>query len=87
MQELIKLCRETAAAGKGMSSGPFKVEDVMILFVSPVTDTDGFAKNIHTGKVAKVDVRKNIISVDLPTSAASDKTTAEAQAAGSKSTP
>ena len=87
MQELIKLCRETAAAGKGMSSGPFKVEDVMILFVSPVTDTEGFAKNIQTGKVAKVNVRKNIISVDLPTSAASDKTTAEAQAAGSKPTP
>ncbi len=87
MQELIKLCRETAAAGKGMSSGPFKVEDVMTFFVSPVTDTEGFAKNIHNGKVAKVDVRKNTISVDLPTSAASDKTTADAQAAGSKPAP
>ena len=84
MQELIKLCRETASAGKGSSAGPFKVEDVMILFVSPVTDTEGFAKNIHTGKVAKIDVRKNTISVDLPTSAAPDKTTADAQSAGSK---
>jgi hypothetical protein len=87
MQELIKLCRETAATGKGMSSGPFKVDDVMIIFVSPVTDTEGFAKNIHTGKVGKVDVRKNTISVDLPTSAASDKATADAQAAGSKPAP
>jgi hypothetical protein len=87
MQELIKLCRETAAAGKGMSSGPFKVDDVMTFFVSPVTDTEGFAKNIHTGKVVKVDVRKNTISVDLPTTAASDKTTADAQGAGSKPAP
>lgn len=84
MQELIKLTRDTAAEGKGMSSGPFKVEDVMIFFVSPVTDTEAFAKKIHTATVTKVDVRKNTISLEMPTSADSDKSTADAQGASSK---
>jgi hypothetical protein len=87
MQELIKLTRDTAAEGKGASAGPFKVEDVMIFFVSPVTDTEGFAKKIHNGSVKKVDVRKNTISVELSTSADSDKSTAEAPGATKPASP
>jgi hypothetical protein len=87
MQELIKLARETAAEGKGMSAGPFKVDEVMIFFVSPVMDTEAFAKKIHNGTVKKVDVRKNTISLELPTTASSDKTTADAQGAASKPAP
>jgi hypothetical protein len=82
MLELIKLCRDTAAEGNGMSSGPFGVDGVMILFVSPVSDTEGFAKKIHIAKIKKVDVRKNTISLDVPP----DKTTAEAEGSASKST-
>jgi len=79
--ELIKLFRQVAAEGKGMSSGPFKVEESTVLFVSPVLDADALSKKIQTGKVKKVDVRKNTILVDLPTTAASDKATADAEAA------
>jgi hypothetical protein len=85
MLELIKLFRELAASGKGMSSGPDRIEESTVFLVSPVSDTEALAKQIHLGKVTKVNVRKNTIWIELPTSATTDKTTADANGANTKS--
>src|SRR5580704_14099980 len=85
MLELIKLFRELAASGKGMSSGPEKIEDSTVFLVSPVSDTDALAKQIHLGTVTKVNVRKNTIWIELPASTMTDKTSADANGANSKS--
>ena len=84
MLELITLFREQAAGGKGMSAGPFKVEETTVFLVSPVSDTDALAKKIHLGKVTKVNVRKNTVWIELPASTTTDKTTADANGANSK---
>jgi hypothetical protein len=85
MLEMMKIFRATAAENKGMAAGPFGVQESMVMFVSPITDTEALAKQIHIGKVVKVDVKRNTIKVDLPPSPSTDKTTAEADGA-SKST-
>lgn len=85
MLAMIKLFRETAAESKGTFSGPFKVENTTIFFVSPVSDTKGLADKIHEGKITGVDVRKNKIFIELPTSPTTDKSTADADGASKPS--
>jgi hypothetical protein len=87
MVEMYKLFRKIAADGKGMAAGPFGVEGAMIFFVSPVTDADALAKQIHVGKITKVDVKRNKISLELPPDPGANKTTADAGGAPKPSTP
>ena len=77
MMEVLKLCREAAAEGKGTTSGPNEFERTTLFFVNPITDTDAFSKKIHIGKVTQIDTKKNKIFVELPTSR-DEKSTAEA---------
>ena len=87
MLELAKLFRKLANDAKGTTAGPFAVEDSTIFFVNPITDTDALAKMIHVGKTTKVDMKRNKISLELPTAPTSDKATADAGGTPKPSTP
>jgi hypothetical protein len=87
MLELAKLFRKLTTDAKGTTAGPFAVDDSTIFFVSPITDTDALAKMIQVGKITKVDVKRNKISVELPADRASDKSTADAGGTPKPSTP
>ena len=50
MLELLKVFREVAAEGHGMSAGPFIVQETTVFFVSPVSDTEALSKRIHVAK-------------------------------------
>lgn len=78
MLELLKVFREVAAEGHGMSAGPFIVQETTVFFVSPVSDTEALSKRIHLAKITQVDVKRNKIRLELPPSPPDDKATAAA---------
>jgi hypothetical protein len=87
MLDLLKVFRAVEASGNGSLSGPLKIDGSTTFLVSPVTDTDGFSKKIQVGKITKIDVKRNTVSVELPLSPADDKATANADGAAKSPAP
>jgi len=81
MLDLLKVFRTVEASGNGSLAGPLPVDGDVVFLVSPVTDTDAFSKKIQVGKITKVDVKRNTVSLELPPSPADDKATANADGA------
>jgi len=81
MLELLKVFRAVSAEGNGVLSGPRTIEGVTFFLVSLVSDTNAFVKKIQVGKITKVDVKRNQISIELPPSPVDEKATANADGA------
>jgi len=87
MLDLLKVFRAVEASGSGLLTGPLKIDGNTAFLVNPVTDTDAFSKKIQVGKITKVDVKRNTVSVELPPSPADDKATANADGASKSPAP
>jgi hypothetical protein len=81
MLDLLKVFRTVEASGNGLLTGPLTVDGSTVFLVSPVTDTEAFSKKFQVGKITKIDVKRNTVSLDLPGSAADEKATANADGA------
>jgi hypothetical protein len=60
---------------------PTNIDGTAAFLVSPVMDADALAQQIHVGKITKIDVKRNKISLELPPSPVDDKATANADGA------
>ena len=78
IRELMTLFQKIGSEKPSTTSGPYTVDQTTVFLISPVSDPTGLSKQIHIGKVTKVDVKRNQIYVELPPSPAGEKTTADA---------
>jgi len=71
----------------GLMSGPNPFQGTVAYLVSPVTDINELAKKISVGKVARTDVKRNTLTLELPGEAGASKSTASADAPKSGDAP
>jgi hypothetical protein len=66
IESLSKVFDSLSAQGNGSAKGPVDVDGVTVFLVSPVTDTNAFARKIVIGKVIGVDAKRNTVTAELP---------------------
>jgi hypothetical protein len=81
MLELMKVFRGISKEEGGVLAGPTNIEGTTAFLVSPVMDANALVQKIHVGKITKIDVKRNKISLELPPSPIDDKATANADGA------
>ena len=80
MAALTQTFRAWTQERHGLMSGPNPVQGTVAYLVSPVTDINELAKKIGIGKVTRTDVKRNTLTLELPSEAGSGKSAANADA-------